>query len=168
MTTGSSSGSGATVRWPAGHEPAGAALYEVNACTSGADPEAIWAWLVRPDRWREFYGNALRVRHRAGPWPELALGTRFSWVTFGAPVTTEVTELEAPYRLAWTGRGLGSVGHHGWVLTPTATGCEIRTEETQRGRAVGLLGPVLRPALRHFHQRWVEDAARIAETGRRP
>ncbi|MGH2714402.1 MAG: SRPBCC family protein [Thermoleophilaceae bacterium] len=168
MTTGSSCGRGATVRWPEGHEPAGAALHEVNACASGADPEAVWAWLVRPDRWREFYGNALRVRHRAGPWPELALGTRFSWVTFGAPVTTEVTELETPYRLAWTGGGLGSVGHHGWVLTPTATGCEIRTEETQRGRAVGLLGPVLRPAVRHFHQRWVEGAARIAETGRRP
>ena len=157
-----------SVRWPAGHEPLGAALHEVNTCRSSADPDAIWAWLVRPDHWREFYGNALRVRHRAGPWPELALGTRFSWITFGAPVTTEITELEAPYRLAWTGSGLGSVGHHGWVLTPTEEGCEIRTEETQRGLAVGALAPVAAPIMRRVHQRWVEGAARIAESGRRP
>lgn len=159
---------GATVRWPAGHEPAGAALHEVNVCSSSADPEAVWAWLVRPDHWREFYVNALRVRHVTGPWPELALSTRFSWITFGAPVTTEVTEFEAPHRLAWTGHGLGAVGHHAWVLTATAGGCEIHTEETQRGRAVSLLAPLLGPVMRRFHQRWVEGAARIAESGRRP
>lgn len=168
MDTPSGAGAPAAVRWPAGHDPAGAAVHEVNRCSSSADAEAVWAWLVRPDRWRDFYSNAMRVRHGTGPWPEVGLGTRFSWVTFGAPVTTEVTEFEPPFRLAWTGTGLGSVGHHAWVLTPVATGCEIHTEETQHGRAVGLLAPVLRPAMRHFHQRWVEGAARIAESGRRP
>ncbi len=122
-----------SVRWPAGHEPLGAALHEVNTCRSSADPDAICAWLVRPDHWREFYGNALRVRHRAGPWPELALGTRFSWITFGAPVNTEITELEAPYRLAWTGSGLGSVGHHGWVLTPTEEGVRFAPRKPSAG-----------------------------------
>jgi hypothetical protein len=84
-------------------------------------------------------------------------------------VTTEITEFEPPHRLAWTGSGLGAVGHHGWVLTPSSSGVsEIHTEETQRGRAVSLLAPALRPAMRHFHQRWAEGAARIAESGRRP
>ena len=152
------------VRWPPGHEPAGADVHAVNVTESSAPPEAVWAWLVRPDRWNAFYGNALRIRHISGPWPELDMGTTFRWITFGAPVTTEVTECEPHARLAWTGHGLGAVGHHAWVLDPTPSGgTRITTEETQRGLAVKLLGPVLRPAMRWQHQRWVEGAARIAE-----
>lgn len=157
------------VRWPAGHEPAGAAINEVNTGTSHAAPQAVWAWLVRPDRWTAYYGNARRVRHLAGPWPEIALGSRFSWVTFGAPVTTEITEFEPFERLAWTGSGLGSRGHHAWVLTARPGGrTDIYTEETQRGTASKLLSPALAPAMRRMHQRWVDNLAHIAESGRRP
>ncbi|QNR39528.2 SRPBCC domain-containing protein [Mycobacterium avium] len=158
-----------TVQWPAGHEPAGAAIHETNLGASRAAPEAVWAWLVRPDRWHDYYSNAKRMRTRGGPWPGVELGSRFSWVTFGAPVTTEITEYEPQERLAWTGSGLGSRGHHAWVLTARSDGgTDIRTEETQRGAASKLLSPVLAPAMRRMHQRWVDNLARIAESGRRP
>ncbi|MGL4742837.1 MAG: hypothetical protein ACRCZD_01235, partial [Phycicoccus sp.] len=75
-------------RWPTGHEPPGADVHVVNTGRSRAAPDEVWSWLVRPDRWSTYYGNARRVRHRSGTWPEVTLGTRFSWVTFGAPVTT--------------------------------------------------------------------------------
>ena len=156
------------VNWPVGHEPLGADVYARNTTDAAAPVEAVWSWLVQPDRWNAFYRNALRVRHVAGPWPRLALGSEFSWITFGAPVTTTVTECDPPHRLGWTGRGLGATGHHGWLLEPAATGCRILTEETQRGIAVRLLRPVLAPAMRTMHQRWVEGAAHIAESGRRP
>ncbi|WP_301149832.1 SRPBCC domain-containing protein [Mycobacterium simiae] len=157
------------IEWPAGHEVAGAAIHETNVGVSRAAPEAVWAWLVRPDRWGDYYGNAWLVRSCGGRWPEVTLGSRFSWVTFGAPVTTEITEYEPLRRLAWTGSGLGSRGHHAWVLTArTDGGTDIRTEETQRGAASKLLSPVLAPAMRRMHQRWVDNLARIAESGRRP
>lgn len=111
-----------SVHWPLGHEPAGAAINEVNTGRSSASPEAVWAWLVRPDRWKEYYGNARRVRALSGPWPEVELGTVISWLTFGAPVRTEITEFEPFERLAWTGSGLGSRGHHAWVLTARGDG----------------------------------------------
>jgi hypothetical protein len=101
-------------------------------------------------------------------WPQLTLGSEFSWITFGAPVTTVVTEFAPPLRLAWTGRGLGSSGHHAWLLNPLPTGCQIITEETQRGRTVRVVRPVLTPAMRSMHQRWVEGAAKIAESGQQP
>ncbi len=44
-------------------------------------------------------------------------------------------------------------------------GAAIHTEETQRGLAVKLLRPALRPAMRHLHQRWADGLARIAEGG---
>jgi hypothetical protein len=90
-------------------------------------------------------------------------------VTSGVRVTTEVTEFVPYERLAWTGRGLGARGHHAWLLTPTSDGgVEIRTEETQRGGISSLLRPVIRRGMRRNHQLWVDDLARLAETGRRP
>lgn len=151
------------IDWPAGHEPAGADLDVRNETTTTASPDAVWRWLERPDQWHRFYRNAWRPRPVAGSWPRLTRGSEFRWITFGAPVTTVVTEYAPPYALAWTGHGLGAVGHHAWRLVPRGDGCRIVTEETQRGRAVRLLAPVLRPAMVRLHQSWVEGLARIAE-----
>jgi hypothetical protein len=109
-----------TVHWPAGHEPAGAAIHEVNSGRSVATPELVWAWLVRPDLWHTYYANVRDVRHIAGPWPEIGLGSQFSWVTFRAPVITKVTGFEPYERLAWTGSGRGSRGHHARILLRTS------------------------------------------------
>lgn len=154
------------VQWPNGHEPAGAAIHEVTTGSSLAPPEAVWAWLVRPDRWSDYYSNVQRVRHVDGPWPEVAMGTVFSWVTFNVPVTTEITEYQQDERLAWTGKGLGARGHHGWVLTARDDGgTDIHTEETQHGALLKLLGVVLAPRMRRMHQVWVDNLARTAERG---
>jgi uncharacterized protein YndB with AHSA1/START domain len=153
------------VRWPVGHEPEGAAIHEVNLGQSSAPPEAVWAWLVSPERWSTYYSNAHDMRPLAGSWPELDLGTRFSWVTFGTRVTTEVTEFEPFARLAWTGSGRGARGHHAWMLTPrTDGGTDIRTEETQRGALLKVVRAVHAPRMRRLHQQWVDNLARIATT----
>src|SRR5262249_8194600 len=115
------------VRWPDAHAPEGASIYVSNHTWTTADPELVWAWLTRPQPWRRFYSNAKGVRHRSGPWPELAIGTRFSWVTFGALVTTEITEFEPFKRLAWTGTGLGATAHHAWLLEAVGPEWEIVT-----------------------------------------
>jgi hypothetical protein len=151
------------IDWPDAHRPAGAAIHEVNTTVARARPEDVWAWLVRPDRWSAYYDNVRDVRPVSGAWPELELGTTFDWVTFRTRVTTTVTECAPHHRLAWTGGGLGSVGHHAWLLTDLGDGrTEIRTEETQRGAASRLLSPVLRRQMRTWHQRWVDGLARVA------
>jgi uncharacterized protein YndB with AHSA1/START domain len=156
------------VRWPAEFQPADANLYAVNEGASTAPPEAIWRWLVRPDRWGEYYSNARRVRFKDGPWPEIENGSTFTWVTFNAPVTTTVTEFVPFERLAWSGSGMGSVGHHAWVLEADRRGgTRIVTEEVQRGKAIALLRPILRPRMQKSHQEWVDNLAAIAESGAR-
>ena len=157
------------VRWPTGHEPEGAAIHVVNVGRSPASPGAVWAWLINPERWSTYYSNAHDLRPLAGSWPELNLGTRFSWVTFGTRVTTEVTEFEPYERLAWTGEGMGSRGHHAWVLSPRADGgTDIRTEETQRGALLTVMRSVHAPRMRRLHQQWVDNLARVAATGEPP
>lgn len=161
--------SASAIAWPPGHEPAGAAIHAVNLGASSAPPEAIWAWLVRPESWPAYYRNALRIRHLEGDWPVVAPGTRFSWITFGVRVETVVTEFEPARALAWTGTGLGATGHHVWLLDPVpGGGAAIRTEETQRGLAPRALAPVLRPAMVRMHQRWIEGLSEIALSGRTP
>ena len=96
-------------------------------------------------------------------------GRTFTWLTFGAPCTSTVTEFEPFERFAFTGGGMGAVGHHAWVLTDDGEGGTIiHTEETQRGKVIALLGPVLQSWMRSQHQKWVDNLARTAETGRRP
>ena len=151
------------IHWPGEHAVAGADIHVVNSAVSTASPEQVWAWIARPDRWREIYPSAHRIRHLTGSWPELSLGSRFSWITLGAPVTTTVDEYEPYERLACSGTGPGARGHHAWLLRPApGGGCEILTEETQRGLPVRILRPVLRPALQRMHQRWVDALAAIA------
>jgi uncharacterized protein YndB with AHSA1/START domain len=157
------------VRWPEGFDPADATLYVVNEGTSTAPPEDIWRWLVRPDHWGDYYSNVSRVRAKEGAWPEIENGSTFTWVTFNAPVTTTVDEFVPFERLAWTGSGLGSVGHHAWLLEADGRGgTRIVTEEVQRGAAVRLFRPVLRRRMQALHQQWVDNLATIAESGARP
>lgn len=157
-----------SVRWPEGHAPDGASIYVPNHTRTTADPELVWAWLTRPEQWHRFYSNAKRIRHKAGPWPQLELGSRFSWITFGALVTTEVTEYEPLKRLAWTGQGLGASAHHEWLLVADGPEWQIITEETQRGLLPRLVRPTMRPQMLRRHQRWLDQLARLAESGEMP
>ena len=157
-----------TVHWPKAHAPEGASIYVSNRTLTTADPELVWAWLTRPEQWNRFYSNAKRIRHRSGPWPQLGMGSRFSWITFGALVTTEITEFEPCKRLAWTGEGLGATAHHAWLLDANGAEWAIVTEETQRGLLPGLVRPMMRPQMLRQHQRWIDQLARLAESGAKP
>jgi hypothetical protein len=79
-----------------------------------------------------------------------------------------VTECEPGRRLAWStvvdGDETGSSAYHGWVITPTDTGCHVLTEETQQGPFfLELIGRKHPGALYRYHQEWVENLARAAE-----
>jgi hypothetical protein len=80
----------------------------------------------------------------AGPPPDLTLGTRFRWKTFG--ITIESTALEfLPYeRLAWDARGTGLDAYHAWLIQKTNQGSNVIAKETQRGW-VARLGKALKP-----------------------
>ena len=100
--------------------------------------------------------------------PVLALGTRYSRVTIGFPMSLVVTECMPRRRLSWAttvdGDPSGSSAFHGWVITPTAEGCHLLTEETQQGPwFVQKLGVEHPGGLYSYHQDWVEALARAAE-----
>lgn len=157
------SAAGAEIRWPDGHRPDQSPLHAVNEIEIEAPREAVFAWIARPELWPSYYRNARWVRHLSGPWPNVELGTRFRWLTFGVIVVSEIVEFEPPERIAWSAKELGASGHHAWVLEKRGRGRTfVRTEETQRGPAMRLAGPVMGPLMTRLHQRWLEGLARTA------
>jgi uncharacterized protein YndB with AHSA1/START domain len=154
--------------WPDEYRPEASVFHAVNELKIDAEPAVVWAWLCRPDLWPSYYGNARMIKHLGGSWPELELGSRFRWLTFGALITSEVVEYEPDQRLAWSAKSMAGSGHHGWLLQPEGDGTFVRTEETQRGLGMRIIKPVLRPMMVHFHQRWLEGLSRMAGEGPPP
>jgi hypothetical protein len=130
--------------------------------------ENVWAWLVRPDRWSDYYGNVKRARIVDGPGPELELGSVFKWVTFNTPVTSRITAYEPGRHLGWTFTGPLLRGHHYWQLDPTDEGCFVLTEETERGLGPTLLARMITRNMKREHQNWLEGLDRIAQSGPPP
>ncbi len=160
---------GQTIRWPAAYQPASAPVFAHNELVIPAAPGILWAWLLRAELWPTWYANASDVRLLSHAGPELRDRTRFRWKTFGLRVVCEVTEWEAPYRLAWEVRGMGLAGWHAWLLTPLEDGStHVLTEEVQHGW-LSRLGKVLKPRqIEVQHQLWLEGLSRRAATGMPP
>jgi uncharacterized protein YndB with AHSA1/START domain len=127
-----------------------------------APPAAVWAWLVRAELWPRWYPNSHRVRIVNGPRPDLALGARFRWWTFGVAIDSTVAEFVPCERLAWTARGIGVRAYHAWLLRPAGDGCQVLTEETQRGWAARLGSLVMPNRMHRGHQVWLETLAQKA------
>lgn len=143
------------VRWPDRFRPDRAPVHVRNAIDIAAPPARVWAWLVRAPRWPEWYRNSAGVELEGGA-GELALGTQFRWRTFGVALLSRVEEFEAPERLAWTGRSFGVDVYHAWLITETASGCHVLTEESQHG-LLARLDHRLRPhRMGTLHQVWLE------------
>ena len=155
------------VVWPEQYAPNLSALYELNDIDVKAPPEVVWKLLVDAENWSSYFPPEDRVKILSAD-SELALGTKFSRVTVGFPMTLHVTEYEPFTRLAWETTvdddETGSSAYHGWVITLTDHGCHVLTEETQQGPFfVEELGRKHPGALYSYHQDWVERLALAAE-----
>jgi uncharacterized protein YndB with AHSA1/START domain len=119
-----------------GCQPRTSALYALNEVDVKAPPEVVWKLLVDAQNWSSYFPAEDQVKILSGE-PELVLGTRYSRVTVGFPMHLIVTECVPSRRLSWStvvdGDETGSSAYHGWVITPTDTGCHVLTEETQQG-----------------------------------
>ncbi|MER9670019.1 SRPBCC domain-containing protein [Mesorhizobium sp. M0185] len=155
------------VTWPERYDPKTSAIYALNDIDVKAPPDAVWKLLVEAENWSSYFPAEDQVKILTGE-PELALGTRYSRVTVGFPMSLVVTECEPLRRLAWAttvdGDETGSSAYHGWVITPTDHGCHVLTEETQQGPFfLDELGRKHPGALYRYHQDWVESLAHAAE-----
>ena len=159
---------GEELDWPEGFHPDETPVYTRNEIRILADPEHIWAWLIRAGLWPTWYANSRNVKFLSGSAPDLASGTVFAWTTFGLRVKTTVREFTPPTRLAWLGGAPGARAYHGWLIEKTGEECRVITEETQRGIIPSLGRYFLARGLKREHQKWLEGLARMVRGGLPP
>lgn len=147
-----------------GHDPSRSPIHFTNEREVGASSETIWALLTDPEAWPTFYPGVEHVQllDDSG---SFRLGTRFETNLAGQDVLGSVQEFEPMTRIAWGGgpkASAASRAYHAWILTPTATGTHLWTEETMQGP---LWIELAKPAPDIFwrtHETLLENLARVA------
>ncbi|MGD0645857.1 MAG: SRPBCC domain-containing protein [Candidatus Bathyarchaeia archaeon] len=156
------------ILWPSRYEPANCPVHARNELELASPPEIVWAWLIRAQLWPTWYPNSANVQFLSGQSPDLALGTRFRWKTFGVTVKSTVLEFVPYERLAWDAHGSGLDSYHPWLIKKTDQGCDVLTEETERGW-LARLARTLRPnRIEQLHQVWLEGLRDKASRGLPP
>jgi hypothetical protein len=154
--------------WPSRYDPKNCPIHVRNELAMDASPEAIWAWLIRAELWPTWYSNSANILFLSGAPPDLSLGARFRWKTFGITIESKVMEFVVNERLAWDAHGSGLDAYHAWLIRRRDQGCNVLMEETQRGWAARL-NTALRPKqMEQLHQVWLEGLRDRASSGLPP
>jgi len=154
------------VQWPDRYQPRNCPIHVRNELDMAARQECVWAWLTHATLWPTWYNNSANVQILEGTGPALQKGSRFRWKTFGVTITSTVSEYVPNERIAWDAHALGIDAYHAWVLRPSARGCSVITEETQKGW-LARLGKLLMPKrMYNFHQLWLEELEAKARGGK--
>lgn len=156
------------ILWPSGYEPENCSVHVQNELATTAKPELVWAWLIRAQLWPTWYPNSSDVQFLSGTPPDLALGTKFRWKTFGLTIQSTVLEFVPYERLGWDAHGTGLDAYHAWLIQKTDQGCHVVTEENQGG-SLARLNKTLRPnQMKKMHQLWLERLSEKATGGTPP
>lgn len=154
------------INWPDAYKPGVAPLYARNELVIPASPNAVWAWLSRPERWPEYYANASDIEFVIWPGPSLRAGSVFRWSTFGFHLTSTVHDFEEGRRLAWVATGPGVDAYHTWFLHPrTDGGTLVITDETQISTLGIWATDAFTKGLIEGHDLWLQGLSEKAQSG---
>ncbi len=160
------------IKWPEQYLPGTTDNYVSNEIIlSGLSAEKVWASLNNTSAWPNYYSNATEIHFHDGTGPELCLGARFRFTTFGFLVEAEVTEYEPPQagkpaRVAWHGWVAGDADsrldvHHAWLFEDLpGDRVRILTQETQIGTPAQELARTKPNPMLNAHQEWIDGLAR--------
>ena len=154
------------IRWPDDMKPSRSPIHFTNELEVAASQGTIWSLLTDPAAWPHFYPGVQHVQLLDGH-ASLRLGTRFETNLAGQDVSASVTEFEPQTRIAWAGGPLSSQAsraYHAWIITPTANGTHLWTEETMQGPLWIELAKKAPDAFWLAHERLLVDLARVATT----
>jgi hypothetical protein len=153
------------IHWPEQFNPKCSPIHVRNELAMSAQPENVWAWLIRAVRWPKWYPNSHNVRIEDSDLPDLGPGVHFRWKTNGVSLRSKVEEFVPCERLAWDARCPGVRAYHAWLIERRPAGCWVLTEETQHGW-LARLGAMLMPQKMHrVHQMWLERLQSMAVDG---
>lgn len=119
-----------------------------------AAPEAVWQVLTAIDRWPSWNPQVKSASLQG----DLQEGTEFRWKAGPGTIVSRLADVQAPHRIAWTGRSMGLKAIHVHTLEARDGGTLVKTEESYdglvarlfRGRLRKMLDGALRDGLQHL------------------
>lgn len=154
------------IRWPGRFAPSHAPVHVRNTIEISAPAGVVWAWLLRAERWPQWYPNSSRVRIDGPTAPDLGPAVTFRWQTFGVSLVTTVEEFVPGERIAWRAISVGVDAYHAWLIVPRGDdACHVLTEETQFGFLARLSAFVFPKRMYDGHQLWLERLRSQSLTG---
>ena len=157
------------IRWPDGMKPSRSPIHFTNELEVAAAPETIWALLTGPKAWPSFYPGVKQVDIMDGQ-TAFRLGTQFEANLAGQHVRASIQEYEPITRIAWYGgptADKASVAYHAWLITPTAGGTHLWTEETMQGPLWIELAKQDPTVFWRTHETLLQDLAKVATESER-
>ncbi|CAM3735355.1 SRPBCC domain-containing protein [Bordetella tumulicola] len=152
------------IKWPEEMKPSRSPIHFTNELDVAASVETIWSLLTDPKAWPSFYPGVQHVQLLDGH-QRFRAGTRFETNLAGQDVYASVQEFEPMARIAWGGYPTvdeHSKAYHAWIITPTANGCHLWTEETMRGPHWIELAKQAPDIFWLTHEKLLKDIAEVA------
>ena len=115
-----------------------------------ADPEVVWEVLTAIEDWPSWNPDVASASLEG----ELAEGSRFSWKSGRATITSTLQQVERPRLIAWTGRTLGLRAIHVYRLEAHGGHTLVSSEESWEG-----------PVARVFRRRMQKTLESALEAG---
>lgn len=161
-----------SIQWPNSYLPGFTDNFVSNEVIAvDLDIDHLWSILIDAPLWPTFYSNSANVRFHDDRGPELGLGKRFAFETFGFSVEAEVVEFVSPSnaaaaRLAWHGWGGNGDGridvHHAWLIEKLEQGrLRVLTQETQNGAPAKALAKARPNPMINAHQDWLDGLVAV-------
>ncbi|WP_200844228.1 SRPBCC domain-containing protein [Rhizobium sp. 18065] len=162
------------IEWPKDYEPGCTENFCSNeVIVSGLTTAKVWPLLSHAPAWPSYYSNSANIRFYDEKGPQLDVGRRFYFETFGFPVEAQVVEYVAPEegkpgRVAWHGwAGEGDTRldvHHAWLVEDLPGGrVRILTQETQKGKPAAELAKAKPNPMINGHQDWLDGLVAAAQ-----
>ena len=152
------------IHWPKGTEPSCSPIHFTNELQVTVSTATIWSLLTDPKAWPSFYPGVQQV-NLLDEGSLLQMGTKFETNLAGQDVSASVQEFEPNTRIAWSGYpkvAADSTAYHAWIITPTANGCHLWTEETMRGLHWIELAKKAPDAFWLTHEKLLRNLAQVA------
>jgi uncharacterized protein YndB with AHSA1/START domain len=127
----------------------GASEIEITAA-----PETVWQVLTAIDQWPSWNPQVKSASLQG----DLQEGAEFRWKAGPGTIVSRLADVQAPHRIAWTGKSMGLKAIHVHTLEERNGGTLVKTEESYdglvarlfRGRLRKMLDGALRDGLQHL------------------
>lgn len=148
-----------SIRFPAEYDLSRCPVHAINTIEISASPAEVWEHLITAADWQTWQPALSNIRIQDG-FHKLSQNAAFTWNADGMTIASTVKEFVPQQRIAWDGRGTGVDSYHAWLITPTANGCRVLSEETHRGMMARLL-KLFAPNFTHhwIQKKWLEALA---------